>query len=227
MTSKPNEIVMMHEESSSKSSIDCCGEEKKMSDGCGGADDQVVRNEKLPMDLMASRGIIDYVIDINIYRHLLKIKILYLRKQFINYGLMYFNYIRPLTKTKFNNNRIIENRPNQNYRLLHSYNSLFLNETKRLLHVDQQTAFTFCKTIVTSSLEMLVDVGLINNLIHDTLWEKGRISFSFSRCTKCTFYHDQLYTDTAVTDLLWRYPLLSHEQCTFIINNCTNKKACN
>lgn len=172
MTSKPNEIVMMHEESSSKSSNDCCGEEKKMSDGCGGADDQVVRNEKLPTDLMASREIIDYVIDINIYRHLLKIKILYLRKQFINYGLMYFNYIRPLTKTKFNNNRIIENRPNQNYRLLHSYNSLFLNETKRLLHVDQQTAFTFCKTIVTSSLEMLIDVGLINNLIHDTLWEK-------------------------------------------------------
>lgn len=107
MTSKPGEIVMENEECTSR-----------------GDDDQVVRNVKfgesleqfssdweitpiysvtylnpidLSTDLMVSRRILDYVIDINIYRHILKTKILHLRKQFINYDLLYIDYIRPLT----------------------------------------------------------------------------------------------------------------------------------
>jgi len=64
-------------------------------------------------------------------------KLLYLRKQFINCGLQYINYIKPLTQLKLSTEYIKEYKPSQNYRLLHLYNPNMLIEEQRLLHLNQ------------------------------------------------------------------------------------------
>uniref|UniRef100_A0A2S2PD34 Uncharacterized protein n=1 Tax=Schizaphis graminum TaxID=13262 RepID=A0A2S2PD34_SCHGA len=176
-------------------------------------------------DMVTLRNIIyDYdVIDIIFYRDVLKTKLLYLRKQFINYGVQYMNYIHPLTQLKFSTEHIKEFKPNQNYRLLHLYNSNMLFEIQRLLHLNKSKAFKFCKTLVTSSLTMLCDINLIENLI-DNNFQEARIYGSINRCTCCSFYHDIIYTEDSVKDFKRRYPLLTIEQCKQIINTCLIKK---
>lgn len=172
-----------------------------------------------------SQKIYEYdVINIIIYRDVLKIKLLYLRKQFINYGVQCINYIRPLTQLKLSNVYINEFKPNQNYRLLHLYNSNMLIEVQRLLHLNESIAFKFCKTLVTSSLYMLCDINLIENMIDDNFQEKDCINEFINRCTRCSFYHDIIYTDNSVKDFKWRYPLLTIQECERIINNCIIKK---
>ncbi|KAF0719468.1 Uncharacterized protein FWK35_00029245, partial [Aphis craccivora] len=131
-------------------------------------------------DKVISQNIIIYdydVINIIFYRDVLKKKLLYLRKQFINYGIQYINYIRPLTQLKLSTEHIKEFKPNQNFRLLHLYNSNMLIEVQKLLHLNKSMAFKFCKTLVTSSLTMLCDINLIENLIDNNFQEKGRIVY--------------------------------------------------
>ncbi|KAF0701728.1 Uncharacterized protein FWK35_00039006, partial [Aphis craccivora] len=141
--------------------------------------------------MVTSQNIIihDYdVINIIFYRDVLKTKLLYLRKQFINYGIQYINFIRPLTQLKLSSEHIKEFKPKQNFRLLHLYNSNMLIEVQKLLHLNKSTAFKFCKTLVTSSLTMLCDINLIENLIDNNFQEKARIYGVINRCTCCSFY---------------------------------------
>jgi len=182
--------------------------------------------EELSVNMVTLQNIIyDYdVINIIIYRDVLKTKLLYLRKQFINYGVQCKNYIRPLTQLKLSTIHIKEFKPNQNYRLLHLYNSNMLIEVQRLLHLNESIAFKFCKTLVTSSLTMLCDINFIENMIDDNFQEKYRINEFINRCTHCSFYHDIIYTDNSVKDFKSCYPLLTIQQCERIINNCTIKK---
>ncbi len=166
--------------------------------------------EEFDMVTLQNNIIYDYdVIDIIFYQDVLKMKLLYLRKQFINYGAQYLNYIHPLTQLKLSTEHIKETKPNQNYRLLHLYNSNMLIEIQRLLHLNKSMAFKFCKTLVTSSLTMLNDINLMGDLIDNNFQEKGRIYGDINRCTCCSFYHDIIYTENSVNDFKWRYPLLT------------------
>ena len=99
-----------------------------------------------------------------------------------------------------------------------------LIEVQRLLHLNESMAFKFCKTLVTSSLTMLCDINLIENMIDDNFQEKYCINEFINRCTHCSFYHDIIYTDNSVKNLKSCYPLLTIQQCERIINNCTIKK---
>jgi len=69
------------------------------------------RRSEEKFDMVTSQNIIihDYdVINIIFYRDILKTKLLYLRKQFINYGIQYLNFIRPLTQLKLSSEHIKE-----------------------------------------------------------------------------------------------------------------------
>jgi len=178
--------------------------------------------DELNSNMVTSQKIYDYDdINIIIYRHVLKTKLLYLRKEFINYGVQRKNYIRPLTQVKLSTIHIKEFESNQNFRLLHLYNSNMLIEVQRLLHLNESIAFKFCKTIVTSSLSMLYGNNLIEKMIEDNFQGKYRINEFINRCTRCSFYHDNIYTltsDRSVKDFKWRYPLLTIQECERIIN---------
>lgn len=186
------------------------------------ADKRSKRQSREKLNMVTLQNIIyDYdVINIIFYQDVLKTKLLYLRKQFINYGVQYINYIHPLTQLKLSTEHIKEFKPDQNYRLSHLYNSNMLIEIQRLLHLNKSMAFKFCKTLVTSSLTMLCDINLIENLIDNNFQEKCRI---YGVINRCSFYHDIIYTENSVKDFKWRYPLLTIQQCEQIINNCLIK----
>ncbi|CAH1710396.1 unnamed protein product [Aphis gossypii] len=117
-------------------------------------------------------------------------------------------------------------KPNQNYRLLHLYNSNMLIRDSKIITSNKSMAFKFCKTLVTSSLTMLNDINLMGDLMIIIFKKKAVYMEILIRCTCCSFYHDIIYTENSVKDFKWRYPLLTIQQCEQIINNCLIKKYC-
>lgn len=162
-------------------------------------------------ELVASQKMSDYLIDINIYRLVLKQYLLKQRYQQLNKHNYYINYIRPLTKPKFTT------QPLKYSSTAFLYNTPMLYNIQKVLNIDYSSAFKVLLVLCSSHLEFL-EIFDYHDMITST--EFNEYNHYESRCCKCTFVHAPITTDTEHEirkQIKNTYKLLNTEEIEYII----------
>jgi len=172
-------------------------------------------------ELVASTKMKDYVIDINIYRYALKLKILYYRNLYINGANDYINKITGV-KLLRHINKLNEYDPEDQITILNIYNSNILDKIIALMHNDRLTLYSMFKMLCFTDERRLMTKSLNYDYVLDLIVRNfnEKNNDTITQCTKCMFYHKTHYNINNVLEFNNRYTLLTFRQCKRMLKSC-------
>jgi len=174
-------------------------------------------------ELVASQKLEDYLIDINMYRYVLKLYLIKKRDFFLNYSVnIVNNHIFHYNKRKDNTNSLSTFKSNDKYKLLKLHNSDLVQSVMYQLHIKYDKAMLIAKLIVTTDRYSILNIDnnycFFDDIIIEHFNEKQKTRNK--RCAKCTFYHGRRINTNSVAAMKKNYPLLTYNQCNIIIRSC-------
>lgn len=167
--------------------------------------------------LVASQKMLDYVIDINIYRFVLKLYLLKQRLLQLNKYNFYINYIKPLSKPR------IRTEPLKYKCTSLLYNSPMIEAVGLVLNIKYNDSFLIFRNLCSSSTEFL---EIFDEFDLITSMKFNEYVYYTTRCQKCTFVHAPINTDNAYEirqKIKSTYKLLTNNQIDYIIDLCSIK----
>lgn len=165
-------------------------------------------------ELVASQKMSDYVIDINIYRFVLKQYLLKQRFIQLNEQNYYLNYICPLSKKR------VTTKPLKYMSTALLYHTPMLCAVQDVLNTDYNQAFTVFRNLCSGSIEFL---EIFDTFDFINVTKFNEYIYHDKRCQKCTFVHSAVTTNTEFEvrkQLKNTYKLLTSFQLDYIINLC-------
>lgn len=183
--------------------------------------DTYLRAADASTELVATAKMRDYVIDINIYRYVIKRKILQLRESYINSDIININRTVgfKLLKTK---NCLDEKNHDDLFKLMQLENSNTVKMTCMFMNNNEISIYYMYKMLCCVHRNRLLNSPLSYDYVNDYIISnfnelKGNAKV---RCAVCNFYHVNCYDDKSIIEFNNRYSLLSLSQCKKILKNC-------